>query len=137
MNAAAYFAAQNCARSCLPLDLALRMRMKRHHVKKLGLAVLVVFATGCGTIVTTTNDDKAILDRLAGRKTHCAYISRVYSGVKYDVCNLYAQHNLIPDSFVAFYAFDLVFSGIADTLILPYTVKRQQTVGSIKVDGPS
>ncbi|MDN3221102.1 YceK/YidQ family lipoprotein [Pseudomonas nunensis] len=101
------------------------------------LAALVL--AGCGTVQTVVRSDEAAAKSLKERNSYCGAVPRVYSGVTYDFCYLNAplesgidaqQHTAIPIVVLV----DAVVSGVADTLLLPYTVYRQQADGSIIVN---
>jgi uncharacterized protein YceK len=91
--------------------------------------------SGCGTAVTVLQDDATTAKDLRKRQTYCQSLPRVYSGLAYDFCILdsppgntagTAQLGFIPLIF-----FDLVASGVLDTVILPYTIYRQSEDGSL------
>lgn len=95
-------------------------------------ACLAAALSGCGTI-TTVGNEKGAADDLASAHSNCKTIPRTYSGVAYNVCTLdgpqrYGVHN--PMQTVVL---DLALSGVADTLVLPYTVYQQYERGSILV----
>jgi len=79
------------------------------------------FLTGCSTIssqVMADDYDCFFEDR------HSCRIPRVYSGVREDICGLQSKLSI-------FFIPDMPFSLLADTLILPWTVKAQKEHGDI------
>ena len=101
------------------------------------LAVVVLLA-GCGTIRTAAvadNENVVVGDRRD--PTRCEAIPRIYSGVAYEICNLNKTANIDAGSGPGF-PLDLpivfVANAVADTLVLPWTLYRQFTAGSIPVD---
>ncbi len=112
------------------------------------LKVMAIFFVGvlsisCGSLSTLPRSDQAIKSSLVKRNTKCAYIPYVYSGVAYDFCVLNAEWNGTSEpangaqtgngDAAFFVAFDVVLSGVIDTLALPYTVPMQSKYGSISV----
>ncbi|MDP9523676.1 YceK/YidQ family lipoprotein [Pseudomonas putida] len=102
-------------------------------MKKLwiGMALTLVLS-GCGTVRTVSDESKAV-DDLARWQTSCHTIPRAYSGVAYQYCNLNG-----PQRSGAHWApfpilVDMAASGLADTLILPYTGYQQVRRGSIPI----
>ncbi|MBK5304485.1 MULTISPECIES: YceK/YidQ family lipoprotein [Gammaproteobacteria] len=101
------------------------------------LAALML--AGCGTFETVVRSDEAAVKRLKERKTYCGAVPRIYSGVTYDFCTLHA----LPGPGIDEYQYDgagtpvvlldVVISGVLDTMLLPYTIYRQQADGSIIV----
>ncbi|PWK45643.1 YceK/YidQ family lipoprotein [Pseudomonas sp. B21-040] len=98
------------------------------------LAALML--AGCGTIQSALRGDEVAANSLKEQKSYCGAIPRIYSGVSYDFCSLNAplkkgldaqDHTDAP----AIVLIDVVMSGALDTLLLPYTIYRQQTDGSI------
>lgn len=91
--------------------------------------------TGCGTINTVFNDDMISSNKLARWHSHCDAIPRIYSGVAMNYCLLDAE----PRCAVGFdgypgtplIVFDIALSGIADTVMLPYTIYLQSEHGDI------
>ncbi|WP_460118937.1 YceK/YidQ family lipoprotein [Pseudomonas sp. H3_G09] len=95
---------------------------------------------GCGTIQTVARNDQAAVDGLKQQKSYCGAVPRIYSGIAYDFCSLNAplssgvdadnhRNTAIPGLLV-----DAVVSGALDTLLLPYTIYRQQVDGSIVIN---
>lgn len=94
---------------------------------------------GCGTVQTVVRSDQVAADYLKEKKSHCGAVPRIYSGVTYDFCLLHAER---PDDVDAFnydnatpgVLLDAALSGVLDTLLLPYTIYKQQVDGSIVVN---
>ena len=90
---------------------------------------------GCGTINTTFSSDSVAANKLGRWKSNCSYIPRVYSGVPLDFCALNGEprafrgQELRPS--VSLILADMVLSGVADTLVLPYTLYLQSERGSV------
>jgi len=95
-------------------------------------ACLAAGLSGCGTIVTLTNE-KGAADALASWHSHCQTIPRAYSGVAYQFCTLNGPERVSGQSAASGAVYDLVLSGIADTVLIPYTGYRQYQLGSIPV----
>lgn len=110
----------------------------------LGAALL----SGCGSYHTLRSDDVAKASDLRLKGTYCQAIPRVYGGVVWDFCQLYGEppasgdpvgHTPAPspshDKFgpPILPLIDVAFSGITDTLALPYTLYRQNRDGSIEL----
>jgi uncharacterized protein YceK len=103
---------------------------------------------GCGSYHTLRSDDVAKASDLRLKGTHCQAIPRVYGGVIWDFCQLYGEPPASGDS-VGYTPppspanarigppilplIDVAFSGITDTLALPYTLYRQSRDGSIEL----
>lgn len=111
--------------------------MLRTSVKIVFAAVVAVALSGCGTINTVARHDSVTKRNLNYYGTYCESIPRVYSGVTYDYCKLDGRPN--PNASVqAKYAIptiviDAAASGVMDTLVLPYTIYRQNRDGSIDI----
>lgn len=103
---------------------------------------------GCGSYHTLRSDDVAKVSDLRLKGTYCQAIPRVYGGVVWDFCQLYGEPvvsgnsvGYTPASSPANDKFgppvlpliDVAFSGITDTLALPYTLYRQSRDGSIEL----
>ena len=91
--------------------------------------------SGCGTAVTMLQDDAETAKDLRQRQTYCQSIPRAYSGLAYDFCILNAPPGNTAGTaqmgFIPLIFFDLVASGVLDTIILPYTIYRQSEDGSL------
>jgi len=101
------------------------------------LAALML--AGCGTVQTVMRGDEVAAKSLKERKSYCGAVPRIYSGVTYDFCILNAplekgRDAEVHDNAPAIVLLDVVLSGALDTLLLPYTLYRQQADGSIMVD---
>lgn len=70
--------------------------------------------------------------------TKCDEISYIYSGVRYDLCVLHSKRKNVPIKFqldpLWVTSIDLLFSAVADTLVLPYTVYKQSKDGNLNVE---
>ncbi len=107
----------------------------RFHRKTHGMLLLALALTGCGTINTTFRPDSVAGEKLTDWKSNCSSIPRVYSGVMLDFCELNAE----PKQSSAYQKtnapewvlLDMGLSGIADTLLLPYTIYQQNQYGYI------
>ncbi|WP_295471200.1 YceK/YidQ family lipoprotein [uncultured Pseudomonas sp.] len=104
---------------------------------KKGLLLLAALSlSACGTLDTVVRDDEYSRRELSERGSHCDEITRVYSGVVYDFCQLHADPDksahrtgpLLPGMIL-----DMAFSGVLDTVVLPYTVYRQVADGNIVI----
>ncbi|PCK08406.1 MAG: YceK/YidQ family lipoprotein [Alteromonadaceae bacterium] len=93
--------------------------------------------SACGTLNTVVVDESVTKRKLTKSKTHCNSIPRFYSGVSYDFCLFHAEASTNPGAHhlngTPLVAFDFVFSGVADTVVLPYTIYRQVTDGNIEI----
>ncbi|NAT24336.1 YceK/YidQ family lipoprotein [Pseudomonas syringae] len=105
------------------------------HLKIQCLLLLTLALTGCGTINTTFRPDSIAGGKLTHWKSNCSSIPRVYSGVMLDFCELHAEPQ--PGSAYqvhndpAWVLVDMGVSGIADTLLLPWTIYQQNEYGYI------
>lgn len=109
-------------------------------MKRIVLLALTLTLGACGHITTVFQGDVATSNYLLNHKSSCGAVPRVYSGVMFDFCMLYAEAadndrnspssgpGSMPGLFV-----DMAFSGVMDTLVLPYTIYRQATDGSIEI----
>lgn len=122
------------------------------------ICVVVLFVSGCGSIRTLGPGAKADLMRQdQARKTRCETIPRTYSGVAYVICMAYKKEkhgeeepgytdnaevnsiikpeNLPGDrkSIPGGDLLDLFFSGVIDTIVLPYTLFKQLFSGSYEL----
>jgi uncharacterized protein YceK len=106
--------------------------MSRHTLASAGLLITLLLC-GCGTITTRSSDfDKQL------PKDH--NLVRVYSGVLWDL-NVMDPSTSIgqppgedPEQpyFNVLYVFDLPFSLVADTLMLPFSIYEQTVYGSYR-----
>ena len=94
----------------------------------------IIWIHGCGTVTTLSNTDQSISSKLLRQNTYCDSVSRVYSGVAYDLCILNSKGSGTDiDVLIGFYLIDGVLSAATDTLVLPYTIFQQSDKGSILV----
>jgi uncharacterized protein YceK len=108
-------------------------------MKTQAVLLAALMLTGCGTVQTVMRGDEAAAKSLKERKSYCGAVPRIYSGVTYDFCILNAplekgREAEVHDNAPAIVLIDVVLSGAFDTLLLPYTLYRQQADGSIMVD---
>ena len=115
--------------------------------KKASLWVLIggfLVLGGCGTVTTAFREDGDTVRTLKAKKTYCQSVPRIYSGVISGFCYLNSEpkpekgvdnpgfgqpaSNIFP-----IIAIEALASGLADTLVLPYTVYRQSQDGDIQV----
>ncbi|MFJ7281836.1 YceK/YidQ family lipoprotein [Pseudomonas sp. NPDC099000] len=105
-------------------------------MKTQSMLLAVLMLAGCGTVQTVVRGDEVAAKSLKEHKSYCGAVPRIYSGVTYDFCMLNAplekgrdaqEHDNAP----AIVLIDVVISGALDTLLLPYTIYRQQADGSI------
>lgn len=105
---------------------------------------LFVSLAGCGTVNTVFRPDAVTSQNLKDSRSHCENVPRVYSGVIYGFCTLNGEpqpekglndSNLSNSAGNAFpiIAIEAVASGVMDTLVLPYTIYRQNKDGSIEI----
>ena len=100
---------------------------------KAGIALCAAaLLAGCGT-VKTLHDEQGAADNLARWQSNCHSIPRAYSGLSYQFCNLNAPARSGPHWAAPTILTDMALSGIADTLVLPYTGYLQYQQGDIKV----
>lgn len=96
------------------------------------MSAVTLALSGCGTLNTVLRDDVTATRELRNQKTYCQSIPRVYSGLAFDFCLLNAPPDytgvLVPLVLV-----DLAASGIADTVVLPYTIYQQSTLGNMGI----
>ena len=105
--------------------------------EKAAILLLALSLTGCGTVNTVIRSDDVVKENMNEVETKCDSIPRVYSGISYDICYLHARPELtyhgIPSSSPPLIFADILFSGVIDTVILPYSIYKQSQGGSIKV----
>lgn len=103
---------------------------------------LLVFAviflqSGCGTVNTVFRTDEVASRKLTEKRSYCDSIPRVYSGVSYDFCTLHGKPSYSGSTqnitTISGLVLDFALSGVADTLLLPYTIYRQVNDGSIPI----
>ena len=107
------------------------------YAKSIVVIPAIVGCSGCGTMTTLSSSDAEINRALVKRNTYCVSVPRVYSGAYYDVCHLHAkqidQFYEFPD-WTGIYLVDIAFSGILDTVVLPFTIYSQFDRGSVEVE---
>ncbi|MFN1651212.1 YceK/YidQ family lipoprotein [Vibrio rotiferianus] len=94
---------------------------------------------GCATVETINPPNNHVRISHEGKRSYCQDIPKIYSGVNYNMCLLngepsYSENTGPKIDGVPFFVFDTVFSAIADTLVLPYTITMQAEKGSIDVN---
>lgn len=97
---------------------------------------LLLAVSGCGTATTVLRADNVTVQDLKAKKTYCAAVPRVYSGLAYDFCALHAPPSSGNDFLlngIPWVFLDVPLSGVLDTLVLPYTLYRQSADGSIEL----
>ena len=107
-------------------------------MKTQAILLVATMLAGCGTIQTVVRSDEVASKSLKDHKSYCGAVPRIYSGVTYDFCYLNAALEDGRDAQVhgpapAIVLLDVVVSGAMDTLLLPYTIYRQQADGSIVI----
>jgi uncharacterized protein YceK len=99
--------------------------------------VLSLLLAGCGTVNTVVRGDTVASRNLKEIRSYCDSIPRVYSGVSYDFCTLYGPppsgYGWNSGNLVETLIYDLVLSGLLDTVALPYTIYRQSVDGNIDI----
>ncbi|MHC4077109.1 MAG: YceK/YidQ family lipoprotein [Planctomycetota bacterium] len=111
--------------------------MKKHQLACFACVLVALLLQGCGTITTRADGFDQMLP-----KDHS--LVRVYSGVLWDL-NVMDPSTAIgqnPDEdpeepyFNVLYIFDVPFSLVADTLMLPFSIYEQTVHGSYRRRGP-
>ena len=96
------------------------------------IAVFLPLLASCGTVTTLANSDDEVARKLRIQRSNCDQLSRVYSGVSYDVCILNSTRgNTVFVPLALFYILDGVVSTAVDTVGLPYTIYQQSKRGDI------
>lgn len=96
---------------------------------------LIPFLISCGTVATLAQSDYQIKHRLSYAGTHCKSLPRTYSGLFYDYCILDSAPNVsMGKESTMMHLSDFVGSGIADTLVLPYTIYLQLDRGCLAIE---
>lgn len=104
-------------------------------MKKIALLIFCVTICGCGSITTLSNSETQISNKLNKSKTYCSKLSRVYSGVAYDLCHLHSAANSVDiDGILYLYFIDIFASAVVDTVVLPYSIVAQINKGSIDIE---
>ncbi|AZF40664.1 hypothetical protein C4J87_0475 [Pseudomonas sp. R1-43-08] len=99
----------------------------------LGISLLL---GGCGTATTVLRGDDVTVRELRGKKTYCQSVSRIYSGVAYDLCVLHGPPSSaggLSLNGIPWAILDVPVSGVLDTLVLPYTLYRQNADGNLEL----
>ncbi|MFS2160072.1 YceK/YidQ family lipoprotein [Pseudomonas sp. Pseusp122] len=109
-------------------------------MKHIAILALTLALSACGNIVTVYMGDIKTSNYLLDQGSSCGAVPRVYSGVIFDFCMLYGEPASNSRSTVSSgsSAFPILFidaaaSGVLDTVVLPYTLYRQSTDGSIEI----
>ncbi|MGH8438899.1 MAG: YceK/YidQ family lipoprotein [Pseudomonas sp.] len=109
-------------------------------MKAISTLLLAISLTGCGTINTVFRDDSVASSKLARWQSHCDAIPRVYSGAALDFCALHGEPRQTTDitgqPSALLMLVDLALSGVADTVVLPYTIYVQHRDGDIPKTRP-
>lgn len=96
------------------------------------ITVLITLSlSGCGTFSTLGKGPLQISSAKYNGSQPCKKIRRWYSGVKYDYCVLFKGDGSNWE-LEGYLAWDLPFSLIVDTVVLPYTIYKQATIGSLE-----
>jgi uncharacterized protein YceK len=112
-----------------------QLKHGRQNMKFASILIVSTLLAGCGTINTVFRDDMVASNKLARWHSHCDSIPRIYSGAALNFCTLDAE----PRNAVGFdghpapslILFDLALSGVADTVVLPYSIYLQSKRGDI------
>lgn len=103
-------------------------------VKRTILLLILIGLSGCGTLNTVTQPDQTVASRLKQQNTYCTSLPRIYSGVTYNLCQLYSSPGSGHFAWsLDLYIIDSLMSAVIDTVLLPYTGYRQIKDGSIHV----
>ena len=108
------------------------------------LVATLLMLCGCGTINTVFRPDAVASQNLKESRSHCENIPRIYSGVIYGFCTLNgepAPEKSLKDRTLSDHegnafpiiAIEFIGSSVLDTLVLPYTIYRQNKDGSIEI----
>ena len=88
------------------------------------------FLSSCGTIRSFDIEDNKVEITHRQGKTKCDEISYIYSGVRYDLCLLHSEKKKVPFKFqidpLWLLSIDVLLSGVADTVVLPYTLYKKE-----------
>ncbi|MFP3515906.1 YceK/YidQ family lipoprotein [Pseudomonas sp. SIMBA_077] len=98
------------------------------------LCVVPWLLLGCGSAKTLLGSDASVSRDLKKQRTYCESISRVYSGVAFDLCVMNAPPSTVsgvPEGFVPIFFFEVLASAVIDTVALPYTIFQQHRDGSL------
>jgi len=108
------------------------------------LVATLLMLCGCGTINTVFRPDAVASQNLKDSRSYCENIPRIYSGVIYGFCTLNgepAPEKSLKDRTLSDHegnafpiiAIEFIGSSVLDTLVLPYTIYRQNKDGSIEI----
>lgn len=98
------------------------------------IIAIAILISACGSTVAFTQSDDGLKRTLQKNNSSCIEMTRVYSGVAYDICRLSSS----PDSsfynpFLVVYLVDMPFSAVVDTVALPVTIYQQSKQGNISI----
>lgn len=98
------------------------------------IVMLSIILNGCSTVHTISQAEQG----LVMKGSYCHSIEHVYSGVQYNWCKLHGEPKQSPDPRSAqgdfeYLGIDTLFSLLADTLVLPYTIYKQVSAEPIRV----
>ncbi len=115
------------------------LKKEFYNLKNLILILSALLCCSCATVKTLSPENSHVVIQHQGKKSYCEEIPRIYSGVSYNLCLLYGEPNRNGDlggglNGVPWFIFDSVFSAVADTVVIPYTLVAQTTKGNIKVN---
>lgn len=99
--------------------------------------IAVFMLSSCGTIKSLDTTDNIVYVYHSQVITNCEEISRVYSGVQYDWCLMDSERKNSRPKFQVdplwINSIDMLFSVVADTIVLPYTIYQQSEHGNLEV----
>ena len=101
---------------------------KEMKIINIAIMALALGSTGCGTMLTLTCNPEEV----GPEYKHCM-LPHIYSGTFYDItCQWGPPLDEGPaDTVKAILFYDIPFSLVADTVVLPYTVVKQVKHGNI------
>ena len=104
-------------------------------IKVLGFMILnTLVLSGCGSYRTLSQSDSEIKYGLNSYQTNCSSLPRVYSGVSYDFCKINSKTTEPAKQFKGvLYFSDVGLSAVLDTVVLPYSIYKQNKEGSIEL----
>lgn len=108
----------------------------RQQICALSLLTLTLFFVGCGTVKTLAPEQGKVSISYQDKHSYCQSITRIYSGVAHNFCQMYGEPNKTSYTTAAdvpVWAIDTMLCAVTDTLALPYTISRQLKDGSLKV----
>ncbi len=103
-------------------------------MRYLALIVISFFLQGCSTVHTISHAESG----LVMKGSYCHSIERMYSGVQYNWCKLHGEPKKAAATASTkgdfeYVGIDTLFSLLADTLVLPYTIFKQASSEPISV----